>query len=265
MNTDKLVPQLRFKGFDGEWLSNKFGSLNEVIDSLHETPKEYIENGYSMIRVTDVNDGDLNIEKCLKVSKEVFSEFTKRYIPKKDDIIMSRVGTCGASIKLSSNEPVCLGQNTVLLIPNIEKSFVSSFMKSRFFQNQVDRMVVGSTQKTLSLKDLKLFKLNIPTLPEQQKIASFLSAVDEKIQQLSRKKELLEQYKKGVMQGIFSSELGAVGLEDERIESEEENPSIFKSKKSKFRQLRFKDENGNDFPEWEEKKLGDLVKIKSVL
>jgi len=147
---------------------------------------------------------------------------------------MSRVGTCGASIKLNSNESVCLGQNTVLLIPKIEKGFVFTFMKSIIFQNQVDRMVVGSTQKTLSLRDLKKFNINIPTLPEQQKIAAFLTTVDEKIQQLTKMKALLEQYKKGVMQQLFSGE------------------------------LRFKDDDDNEYPEWEEKKLNHYLKVSKT-
>ncbi len=81
---------------------------------------------------------------------------------------------------------------------------------------------------------MKSFEIYLPNFSEQQKIATFLTSVDEKLQALKKKKSLLEQYKKGVMQKIFSQE------------------------------LRFKDENGNDFPEWEEKSLGEVAEKRIV-
>jgi type I restriction enzyme S subunit len=70
-----------------------------------------------------------------------------------------------------------------------------------------------------------------PAIPEQKRIASFLTVLDKKITELKQKKNLLEQYKKGVMQKLFSQE------------------------------LRFKDENGKEFPKWENKKLSSLCEI----
>ena len=225
------APQLRFPEFNVSWNEYKLGSITDVVDSLHTTPKDYVSSGFPMIRVVDVSNIELDLNKCLNVSEETYRQFTKKYQPKVGDVVLSRVGTCGASIMLRTKDNVCLGQNTVLLHPKINKDFYHILVKSNIFQVQVSRRVVGSTQKTLSLKDLKLFKLNIPAKPEQQKIAEFLTAVDNKIEQLSKKQELLSEYKKGLMQKIFSQA------------------------------IRFKADDGSDFSDWEQVKLATLSKL----
>ncbi|HRD53702.1 MAG TPA: restriction endonuclease subunit S, partial [Flavobacteriales bacterium] len=64
----------------------------------------------------------------------------------------------------------------------------------------------------LNKTDFARLKYRIPTLPEQQKIAAFLGAVDRKIQQLKRKQALLERYKKVVMQQLLNQELRFPGF-----------------------------------------------------
>ena len=88
-------------------------------------------------------------------------------------------------------------------------------------------------QSNVSIEDLKLLELSFPSKEEQTKIASFLSAVDEKISQLTQKHALLSQYKQGMMQKLFSQ------------------------------QLRFKADDGSEFGEWEEVRLGNLVDLTS--
>jgi type I restriction enzyme S subunit len=89
----------------------------------------------------------------------------------------------------------------------------------------------SNSMKNITKGDVKSVPICFPTLPEQQKIAAFLSSVDRKIEQLTCKKSLLEQYKKGMMQKFFSQE------------------------------LRFKDSEGNDFPDWDEKRLGEVANV----
>ena len=104
-------------------------------------------------------------------------------------------------------------------------------MASKSVRKQIK--IIAQGIKVLGISTGRMSKINffLPSPQEQEKIASFLSSVDNKIEQLSKKKQLLEQYKKGVMQKIFS------------------------------RKLRFKDNNGNNFPDWEDKQLGNMANI----
>ncbi|WP_088323559.1 restriction endonuclease subunit S [Polaribacter tangerinus] len=87
----------------------------------------------------------------------------------------------------------------------------------------------GVGQTNLRKSEVLNCPIKFPSLPEQQKIADFLTAVDKRIELLEKKKTLLETYKKGVMKKIFNQE------------------------------IRFKDDNGNEFPDWEEKRLEDVL------
>ncbi len=82
---------------------------------------------------------------------------------------------------------------------------------------------------SLSKSTIEKIEISLPSLPEQTKIANFLTAVDDKISQLTEKIELITQYKQGVMQSIFSQE------------------------------IRFKDEGGRDYPEWDYVELNTIA------
>ena len=218
------VPQLRFSGFDGEWevsVLNKFASLNPKNSSLPESfiyiDLESVTNGHLIKEnVISKNEAPSRAQRILK-EKDILYQTVRPY--QKNNLYFNKIGDYVASTGYAQ------------IRTKNDSQYLFQFLHTEKFVANVMLRCTGTSYPAINSTDLSSIEISFPSLPEQQKIASFLSAVDEKIQQLSRKKQLLEQYKKGVMQQLFSGK------------------------------LRFKDENGKDYADWEEKKLGEVAKF----
>lgn len=179
MKSDKPFPQ------------SPLQEVADVIDSLHATPT-YASVGLPMVRVTDVKDGFLSLDSCVKVSDEVFAQFTRNHTPVQGDIVISRVGTYGVFSYVSSNDRFCLGQNTAVIHPHESSRFIYYALRSPQTRNLIEERVVGSTQKTLSLRHIRELPIPFPQLSERTAIAETLGALDDKIEQNRRMGRALE-------------------------------------------------------------------------
>ncbi|MDD3721118.1 MAG: restriction endonuclease subunit S [Lutibacter sp.] len=239
MEKVKNIPALRFPEFNGEWGTNKLSNLLEFKNGINAS-KELYGSGYKFINVLDILNNDFithdSIIGSVNVNKEMVAKFPVSY----GDILFQRssetreeVGT--ACVYLDKYNTATFGGFVIRgrKIGEYDPVFLNKLLKTDIARDEITSRSGGSTRFNVGQETLSSIHLNFPTLPEQQKIATFLTAVDEKLQALKQKKNLLEQYKKGVMQQIFSQE------------------------------LRFKDDNGNDFPDWEEKKLGEVLSKNS--
>jgi type I restriction enzyme S subunit len=174
----------------------------DVIDSLHQTP-QYSDFGYPMVRVTDIKSGYLNTSTCLRVSKEIFKDHTKKYVPKQGDIVISRVGYYGITSYVNKKSSFCLGQNTAIIVPKINCRYLFYCFQSDGVKNQIEKCVVGSTQKTLSLKLIKELKIPNFDLKNQHQIASILGSLDDKIELNRQMNETLEAMVRVIFQSWF--------------------------------------------------------------
>ena len=231
---EKLVPNLRFKEFEKDWNKCKIQDLFKVNDGTHQTPK-YLSKGIPFVSVENIK----NLHSTKKfISKDAFQKEYK-IKPRKNDILMTRItaGVIGDTAIVKDNNPLAYYVSLALLrnITSNNVNYLQQRIETPLFKKELHKKIIHvAFPKKINLNDLNKCNFSYPSLPEQKKIASFLLSVDDKLNQLRKKKELLNEYKKGIMQKIFSQE------------------------------LRFKDDNGNKYPDWEEKKLGKMLNHKSI-
>jgi type I restriction enzyme S subunit len=197
------------KGVD--WVEKRLGEVSDLLDCLHKTPK-YVDSGFPMVRVTDVKKGYLNLSRTKQVDKTTFDAFSKKYTPKIGDIVFSRVGSYGVSSLVNSNDPFCLGQNTVFIIPKIHPTFLYYFLNSSIAKLQYDELVEGVTQPTISMKSIRAVSLFVPpSMEEQTTLAQKIDELSTETKRLEaiylQKLNALEELKKSILNQAFSGQL----------------------------------------------------------
>ena len=207
------VPPLRFPEFKNIWSSRKLGDICTIKTGSRDTQDRKPDGQYPFYVRSD------NIERIDSYSLDC------------EAILTSGDGVGVGKNFHYVNEKFDYHQRVYALY-KFEQEYCGRFIFFHFsdrFYRRVIRLSAKNSVDSVRMNMISDMEIHSPSLPEQQKIADFLSAVDKKIQLLQRKKELLEQYKKGVMQKLFS------------------------------REIRFKEENGNDYPDWEERRLGSYL------
>lgn len=207
------MPKLRFKDEKGqvfpEWEEKRFDKC------------------FPLQRGFDLPIATINTGKYPVVFSNGILKFHNIYKVKGPGVTTGRSGTIGKVFYVKQH---FWPHNTSLWVTNFYNNS-SLFTYYYFLFFHIERFASGSTVPTLNRNDLHAQKVITPSFDEQEKIAGFLSVVDQKLGLHRRKAERLSHYKKGIMQKIFSQ------------------------------RLCFKDNAGNEFSEWETKKLGDVGKI----
>lgn len=216
------VPKLRFPEFSGEWIRQKLETKGKFFSggTPLTTNKEFYNGDIPFIKSGEIDK--INTEQS--ITKKGLKNSSAKMV-KKGDLLFALYGATSGEVAISKIDGAI---NQAVL--NIETNSNNIFLYNYFLKEKarIKQTYLQGGQGNLSAKLVKSLKFNFPSITEQNKISSFLSKVDEKIDLLEKKQELWETYKKGMMQQIFSQK------------------------------LRFKDENGEDYPDWEEKRLGDI-------
>lgn len=233
------VPQLRFSGFDREWEEVNLGSISDITKLAGFEFTAHIkysgEGKIIALRGLNVKNGRLNLDNVKYIDGSNFKKLSRSKLVK-NDLLFTYVGTVGEVAIIDEEEKYYLAPNVSRIRVNrkkVDSLFLMTLISSRnFFQKVIYPLIATSSQPALSMENIRKFIIRMPSLEEQQRIATLFSLLNKKIEKQQEKIEKLEQFKKGMMQKIFSQE------------------------------LRFKDEDGGEFLEWETKSLIELGEFK---
>ena len=214
--------KLRFPEFTGEWEVRKLGELIKV----NMCKRIFSNQTASIGEVPFYKIGTLGDKADSYISRELFEEYKDKYnYPRKGEILITCSGTVGKTVIYDGRDSYYQDSNIVWL-NNDNKIICNSIIKIIISRIDWNRKLNSTTITRLYNDDIRSLIIEFPTeKEEQQKIGDFFMLLDKRIEQQEQKTALLKDYKKAMMQKIFSQK------------------------------IRFKDENGNDYPDWEEKKF----------
>lgn len=211
-----MQPRLRFKFHNSKEYENFLISnirSEKLSNGVFNDPRK-VGSGYKLINVSDmyiettIDDRSLS---QISLSKKEF-ETNKVYC---EDIFFTRSslvkeGIAHSNIYLGKSDGITFDGHLIRLRVNTEivyPLYLHYLLKTHYLRRQLIKGGKTTTMTTIGQADIDAVELYIPKIEEQTKIASFLSVIDEKITQLTKKHKLLTQYKKGAMQKIFNQEL----------------------------------------------------------
>lgn len=239
MGVDVNVPSLRFPQFSESWSKKKIHDAEILIidgdrGTNYPNGNDFSKDGYCLfLNAKNVTKNGFSFVEKSFITKEKDEQLRKGKL-NRFDIVLTTRGSVGHISYYDSKVPfehLRINSGMVLIRTNqkkISSDYLYKYFNSNQIQKEINTVVFGSAQPQLTVGEISKFNIAFPNIIEQTKIASFLTAVDDKLQALKKKKELLEQYKKGMMQQLFSQE------------------------------IRFKKDDGTNYPDWEWKKLSEV-------
>ena len=192
------------------WKEYSFKDFCDITSSKRIFYREYVKSGIPFYRSKEIiaksNGKELN--DCLYISKDRFEEIKNKYgIPINGDILITAVGTYGIPYLINEDGDFYFKDGNLIWLKNIkdvaDSNFLFYWFKSEEAKNKVEGIIIGSVQKALTIDAMKNIKINLPPLAEQKRIASILSALDDKIELNNKTNKILEEMAQTIFKEWF--------------------------------------------------------------
>lgn len=196
-----------------DWWYEELNKLvDKITDGTHKTPT-YTESGIPFLRVTDIQKSEIDWSNVKYISQQEHLELIKRCNPEIGDILYSKNGTIGIPKIIDWDNEFSIFVSLCLIKMKKQNSYISNkyleqFLKSDSCMRQIRLRAKQGTVTNLHLEEIRELIIPIPTIKEQEKIASILSTVDEQIDNVDALIEKNKELKKGLMQTLLTKGIG---------------------------------------------------------
>lgn len=181
-----------------------------ITDGTHQAVKTSADGTIPFLYVSCVRDGSIDWEKASFLTEEMYELASKGRKPENGDILYTAVGSYGHAAVVIGNTRFSFQRHIAFIQPNHEKidsEFLVSFLNSPLGKKQADLYAIGNAQLTVTLGDLGKFKVALPEIAEQRKIAQIFNSIDNKITVVRRKLTNLGNVKKALMQDLLTGKV----------------------------------------------------------
>lgn len=187
-----------------------FIELDQVCDVIdphpsHRAPKS-VSDGFPFIGIGDVNeDGTINIDNARSISEADVDKQRQTFLQEKNDIGFGRVATIGKVVWLKEqNFKYAVSPTMSIIKPKKQNPiFIFELLKSNYFKNQVEKLVTGSTRRSVGIQKLRKARIWIPSRLNQDSISEELSKWNEVFIQSKEKKFSSKSLQKSLINQIF--------------------------------------------------------------
>lgn len=201
-----LTGKKRFSNSKEEWKRIKLKQCIGLLSGNAFKSERFVSFGVPIIRISNIKkDFSVDIENCVYYSEDkVYDKFK---VLNGDILIAMSGATTGKVSRYYGNSFCYLNQRVGKFEINPQKinpDFLFQLLKLPYVQNEIVIDAVGGAQPNISNRDIEKIKIHLPSLDEQQKIASVLSCIDYTITTLQKKIAYLKQEKKALMQQLLT-------------------------------------------------------------
>lgn len=226
----RLIPEIRFKGFNGDWEKQRLEDITIVKDGTHDSPHYYRE-GFPLVTSKNLVDGEIDLTDINYISEDDYNEINKRSKVDDGDILLALIGTIGNPVLVKESNFAIKNIGLIKNSENFDNRFLVNHLQADSFLRYTRMEMTGNTQKFLGLGKLRGYKLLIPELNEQEKIGRLFESLDQTIDLQGKVLEENKRLKQALLQKLFPK------------------------KGQKLPELRLKGFSGF----WKEKKLGEIL------